>query len=68
MSIEECKSAYKALAMQAFTKKNFVSQIKSKIQLQAQFQTKPLENAIKSVIGSEWETQLLKEENPACHV
>ncbi|KAI8945862.1 phospholipase [Xylaria longipes] len=69
MPISECINAYKALAEQAFTPRNFIGKIKGKVSLGAQYKTEPLEAAIKSIIGEGWETKLLKEEDEqACKV
>jgi hypothetical protein len=66
MSIEECKKAYMDLSEEAFTKKNIISQAKEKLMVGPQFKTRPLETAIKSIIGDKWETTLLKDDRSDC--
>ncbi|KAI1178341.1 acyl transferase/acyl hydrolase/lysophospholipase [Nemania sp. FL0916] len=68
MSVEDCKEAYMSLGRRAFTPVNFVKRITGKATVGPQFQTEPLENAIKEIIGDDWETKLLKEDDPQCRV
>lgn len=69
MSISNCKEAYLKLSEQAFTSKNWVSEAKDKLALRGRFKTGPLEAAIKSIIGDNWQTLLLNDNDPsACKV
>jgi hypothetical protein len=68
MSIADCKAAYKDLAEEAFTPKNFIMQLKEKVAVGPKFKTAPLEAAIRRIIGEDWQTMLLKEDDPACKV
>lgn len=71
MSVEQCKKAYINLAEDAFTKKNLISQIKEKASIGPQFKTKPLENAIRTIIGAaheNWKEALLQDKRPECKV
>lgn len=68
MSIADCKKAYMDLAEEAFTPKNFIGQLIGKVAVGPEFETAPLENAIKRIIGKDWQTMLLKEDGPACKV
>jgi len=68
MSIAQCKKAYIELSAKAFTEKNLLVKAKEKVMLGPKFKTKSLEDAIKSIIGDEWETKLLKDDDPQCRV
>ncbi|KAB8216454.1 acyl transferase/acyl hydrolase/lysophospholipase [Aspergillus novoparasiticus] len=69
MSIEDCIAAYENLADRAFTEQNFLNLVKGKITLGPRFKTQPLEDAIKTIIGDTWETDLLYESGrPRCQV
>jgi hypothetical protein len=68
MSIEECKKAYMDLSVETFTKKNIISQAVEMVTVGPRFKTGPLETAIKSIIGSKWETTLLKDDSRDCMV
>ncbi|KAJ5669542.1 acyl transferase/acyl hydrolase/lysophospholipase [Penicillium macrosclerotiorum] len=68
MSIKDCKAAYENLAQRAFTEKNFIGRVKGTVTVGPQFETQPLEDAIKSIIGDEWETMLFNEVNIGCRV
>lgn len=68
MSIRDCKEAYINLAERAFTEKNLFSGAISKVKAGSKFQTQPLEDAIKEIVGNEWATEPLYEENESCRV
>lgn len=68
MSIAECKQAYMDLAEEAFTPKNFFMQKVATATVGPKFQTKPLEDAIKRIIGDNWQSTLLKEDDTRCKV
>lgn len=68
MSLEDCKKAYIDLSEKAFTKNNLIVQLKNKVTVGAQFKTKALEDAIKSIVGNEWEKKLLKDKESDCSV
>ncbi|KAH6879001.1 acyl transferase/acyl hydrolase/lysophospholipase [Alternaria rosae] len=68
LSIEECKNAYTNLARNAFTPKNWASSTAAKVTLGPKFKTAPLEEAIKSLIGDNANSELLKENDPVCKV
>jgi hypothetical protein len=68
MSISDCKEAYTKLSKQAFTKKNVITRGLEKVRVGPQFETEPLENAIKDIIGPSWRTSLMKEDEPECKV
>ena len=59
MPLKKAIAAYMTLSESAFTEKNIVQQAVGG-PLGAKFKTKALEDAIKSIIGDEWETMLLK--------
>ncbi|KAI9667893.1 MAG: hypothetical protein M1821_000713 [Bathelium mastoideum] len=68
MSIAECKNAYMDLAEKAFTPRNYFRQKAATVTVGSKFQTKPLEDAIKHIIGDNWQSMLLKEDDPECKV
>lgn len=70
MSIKDCKDAYVNLAQRAFTEMNFIDRVKGTINVGPRFETQPLEDAIKRIIGDKWATSLLKEDpkNIDCRV
>lgn len=68
MPIQKCKEAYLNLATEAFTPKNFVSRAMGASKLGPKYKTAPLEAKIKSIIGAEWETMLLRDDDPQCKV
>jgi hypothetical protein len=68
MSVKDCKAAYINLSERAFTKKNFLGRVTGKFTVGPRFETRPLEDAIKTIIGDEWATMLLKEVDIGCRV
>jgi hypothetical protein len=68
LSIEACKKAYIDLAKKAFTPKNWASSAVATVTLGAKFKTAPLEESIKSLIGDDANSKLLKDDDPACKV
>ena len=66
MSLQDCKKAYIDLSQKAFTKKNILSQAREKVTVGSKFKTQPLEDAVKLIIGKEWQETLLKEDKDDC--
>ncbi|KAH8911269.1 hypothetical protein BR93DRAFT_965075 [Coniochaeta sp. PMI_546] len=69
MSISDCKEAYLKFSEQAFTSKNLIAKARGKLSVGPRFETSPLEAAIKDLIGNDWQTKLLKDNDAsACKV
>ncbi|EXA53703.1 hypothetical protein FOVG_01433 [Fusarium oxysporum f. sp. pisi HDV247] len=68
LSIPECKKAYMDLSEKAFTPKNFISRQIGVATVRSKFWAEPLEDAIKSLIGDDWESKLLRDDDPVCKV
>jgi hypothetical protein len=68
MSIKDCKAAYMRLAERAFTEESLLHRARNTVSVGPRFQTEPLEDAIKTIIGKDWETKLLKDEDTSCRV
>lgn len=69
MSISDCKEAYLKFSEQAFTSKNLIAKARGKLSVGPRFETSPLEAAIKDLIGNDWQTKLLKDNDvSACKV
>lgn len=64
MTIDEAIDQYRYLSGEAFTKKNILklaAQDATLELLKSRFKTAPLEEALKRVIGEDWETKLLND-------
>lgn len=68
MSVADCMQVYINLSEKAFTKKNLFDRAKGKVTLGPKFKTRALEDAIKQIIGEDWATKLLKEDDSKCKV
>ena len=64
MTIDEAIDQYRYLSGEAFTKKNILKLAAQDVTLEllkSRFKTAPLEEALKRVIGKDWETKLLND-------
>jgi hypothetical protein len=67
MPIQEAITAYMKLSASAFTEKHLARRVMSG-PLGAKFETQPLEDAVKGIIGPDWGSKLLKDTDNACRV
>lgn len=69
MSISDCKEAYLKFSEKAFTSKNLIAKARGKLSVGPRFETSPLEAAIRDLIGKNWQTILLKDnDSSTCRV